>query len=581
MLPPSLQGLLAFLIYLGVFILAFGQALVSRLNVPQVGQNEVDPNFYIWAWRWWVWAVTNHTNPLYSYQINAPAGYNLAWATTSPSVALLMWPVTSTLGPVVSFNVTLLLAPPASAWSAFVAARRLTGRFWASLPAGAVFAFNVYTLDHSISGQPNLTVNLLLPLMVYLVTLWWERRLRLVGYVLWMSLAIALEFYTFVEAFAELSLIWVFGLLLGLALAGRGSWLRVVKLGGVTLASFVIAVILAAPYLNYALHHYPQELVRPDPRFSLDLAGLVIPRGDRLLGIRWWVAAAGHNLSSTAYLGVPLLLVLILLVIMRWRSRVVWLLFVGLLVILLLATGPALYIDGQRTFMWPWNALWTLPIFKSAEPVRFILFGYLVLSIALAWWLAAVTKSRVLLALRWLLGLLALGAILADVPTFAEVVIPPRPVSWIPAMPELGTPTQIPSFFTDGSYRRYLTPGENVVIVSRRGNAGMLFQAYTDFYFRLDGGFINASLSDVSGIPWWVDDMSYPTPLRISDFEEHARSSNVGAVIVEQAWSQEWNYNFSKIGLTPVSVGGVTVYQTRAIRPRGAQRIPLFPGIYP
>jgi hypothetical protein len=52
-------------------------------------------------------------------------------------------------------------------------------------------------------------------------------------------------------------------------------------------------------------------------------------------------------------------------------------------------------------------------------------------------------------------------------------------------------------------------------------------------------------------------------------------------VIVEQAWSQEWNYNFNKIGLTAVSVGGVTVYQTRAIKPYGTQRLPLFPGIYP
>ena len=39
-------------------------------------------------------------NPLYSHQIGAAAGYNLAWATTSPSVALLMWPVTAAFGPV-------------------------------------------------------------------------------------------------------------------------------------------------------------------------------------------------------------------------------------------------------------------------------------------------------------------------------------------------------------------------------------------------------------------------------------------------------------------------------------------------
>ena len=106
---PVLQGLIAFAVYLVVFVLAFGQALLSHPNVPKVGQVEVDPNFYIWAWRWWTYAVSHWTNPLYSYQIGAPAGYNLAWATTSPTVALLVAPITATLGPLVSFNLTLLL----------------------------------------------------------------------------------------------------------------------------------------------------------------------------------------------------------------------------------------------------------------------------------------------------------------------------------------------------------------------------------------------------------------------------------------------------------------------------------------
>jgi hypothetical protein len=95
---PVLQGLIAFVIYLVVFVLAFGQALVSHLNQPAVGQVEVDPNFYVWAWRWWAYAVTHGLNPLYSYQIGAPAGSSLAWATTSPAVALLVAPITLTFG---------------------------------------------------------------------------------------------------------------------------------------------------------------------------------------------------------------------------------------------------------------------------------------------------------------------------------------------------------------------------------------------------------------------------------------------------------------------------------------------------
>jgi len=61
---PVLQGLIAFAIYLIVFILAFGQALLQHPNVPRVGQVEVDPNFYIWAIRWWPYAITHGLNPL-------------------------------------------------------------------------------------------------------------------------------------------------------------------------------------------------------------------------------------------------------------------------------------------------------------------------------------------------------------------------------------------------------------------------------------------------------------------------------------------------------------------------------------
>ena len=169
-----LQGLIAFVIYLVVFILAFGQALLPHLNVPKVGQVEVDPQFYIWALRWWPYAITHGLNPLYSTQIGAPGGFNLAWATTTPTVALLMWPITATVGPIAAFNLTLLLAPPASAWAAFVLARRLTGQFWPALLAGPVYGFCVYELDHDVSGQLNLTVTLLLPLIAYLAVLWWE-----------------------------------------------------------------------------------------------------------------------------------------------------------------------------------------------------------------------------------------------------------------------------------------------------------------------------------------------------------------------------------------------------------------------
>ena len=92
---PALQGLLALAIYLVVFIVGFALPLLRQLGLPQVGQATMDPNFYIWSWRWWPYAIAHGLNPLYSHQIGAPAGYNLAWATTVPVAAVLLTPVSA------------------------------------------------------------------------------------------------------------------------------------------------------------------------------------------------------------------------------------------------------------------------------------------------------------------------------------------------------------------------------------------------------------------------------------------------------------------------------------------------------
>jgi hypothetical protein len=566
-LRPGLQGLAVFVIYLGVFILAFGQALVVRLNVPAVGQSTVDPNFYIWAWRWWPYALSHFGNPLYSHLIGAPGGYNLAWATTSPPLGLLMWPVTAAFGAVVSFNVTLLLAPPAAAWAAFVLARRVTGKFWAALPAGAIFGFNVYMLSHSLSGQPNLTATLLLPLIAYLMLLWWQDALGRTGYLAWMTVALTLEFYTFIEAFAEVTVLGVIGFVIGFAVARRELRAKVTRLAGLTGAAFAGALVLAAPYLIYALRNQPASLTRQQEQFSLDLASLVLPRKDRLLGMSWWAASSGHVRDYTAYLGVPLLLVLLGLTIFCWHSRLVRLMAIGFAVIIALAAGPNLIVDSRKHFALPWDFIWHLPFFKSAEPIRFIDLGYLVLSLAFALWVTSLTAGWLARAARWALAAVALAAMFADLPTFASVVAVPPPEHWKQALPSLKMTNDIPAFFTGGTYKKYVKPAETVVVVSHRGNAGMLFQAHTGFYFKIAGGFINASLSNVDALPEPVGQLSYPSKEREQDFLAYIRSSGTGAIIVERAWSEKWMYIFGKLGMKATTIGGVTIYSASHINP--------------
>jgi hypothetical protein len=567
---PVLQGLIAFAIYLVVMIFGLAQPLLPHLNIPHVGQVEVDPNFYIWAIGWWPYAITHGLNPLYTHQIMAPAGVSLAWATTTPTVGLLLWPVTAAVGPIAAFNLSLILAPPASAWATFVLARRLTGKFWPSLFAGPVFGFCAYEISHEASGQPNLTVTLLIPLIAYLVVRWWDGSLGRRAFLIWTALAMAAEFYTFVEAFTDLTMLAVIALVIGYIVVDPDLRPQVVRLAVDATIAYVGAIVLAAPYLYVALKEYSHSsFSRSQPASWVDLAGVVVPRTNRLLGIKWWAATAGHDYTPTIYIGVPLLLLFAGVAVFMWSSRLVRLLVPLFVITFFLSLGPYWYFDSKKVFSLPWGWIWSLPILRSAEPQRLLDFGQLMLALCLALWLAQVTQSKLARAGRWALAVVSLAAIFANVPTFASVVVPPkpRPGQWKQALPSLPMTDLIPGFFTQGTYKKYIKPGETVVVVSHRGNAGMMFQAYTGFYFNIAGGFINASLSQINALPGPVENLTYlPGKVgeqRVSAFKAYVKHAHIGAVIVERAYSEKWMYNFGRpgIGLKPVTVGGVTIYQ--------------------
>jgi hypothetical protein len=530
---PALQGLLALGAYLAVFIIGFAFPLIRHPGVPWIGQGEVDPNFYIWSWRWWPYAISHGLNPLYSGQIGAPVGNGLAWTTTTPAVALILAPVTAAFGPITSFNLTLLLAAPVSAWAAFVAARRLTGRFWASLMAGAVYGFSPYEIGHTGAGQANLIVIMLLPLMLYLALLWRDGKLGRLAFVGLMALALAVEFYISDEAFAEVVALWAVGLLIGFAVARPADRRIVARLAGLVGVAVVVAIALASPYLLYALRHQPANFAKS--AYVLNLKSLVDPPSVILLLV---IAAA--------------------LAVFTWSSRLTRLLVIMFVLILALALGPELTAGTRQLGSVPWARLWSLPFTRNAEPARLMLFGYLVLAIIMALWLAMPVKNRLLLALRWILGLAAVAGILAYIPLASNGSVLPPNVAAASARPT----DALPRFISAGLYRDYLRPGEIVVVVSERGNAGMLFQADANFYFRIAGGFINVTLSNRTALPTPVQNLMDPTRAAEQQFRAYVRQAGVGAILVEQNWASPWMQVFSRMGLHGTPAGGVIVYRT-------------------
>jgi hypothetical protein len=344
---------------------------------------------------------------------------------------------------------------------------------------------------------------------------------------------------------------------------------RLAVLAGVAYAG---AILLASPYLLYALQRYPGQLSRLGPTYSLRLVRLILPPPSGCLWLRPLLAYSnGLGMpSADAYVGIPLLLLLVLLAAFTWKSKLTRLLVLVFIVVIAIAAGPGLIVTDSPVLALPWGGLWSLPIARSAEPDRFITFGILILALALALWLAAPAASRLARAARWGLGMLALVTIIAGLPAF-----PLQVPAWVAHRTATARhPAEaLPRFFTHGLYRQYLKPGEIVLVASYRGNAGMLFQAYSGFYFRIAGGYINESLSGTYPPP--VAALADPaTRATIRQFREFARDSHLGAVLVEQLWAEPWMSVFGRMGMHGTSVGGVTIYQL----PDTSDRVPSQPG---
>ncbi len=557
---PALRGLAALAIYLGAAAW-YAAPLIRYLTMPVLGHFSPDENFYVWCMGWFPYALSHGLNPLYSNQIMAPGGISLAWTTPVPVAAIFMWPVTALFGPVVSYNLAILVAPPVTGWAAFLAAHRLTGRFWASLLAGAVYGFSPFMAMHDARGDLNLSAIILFPLMVYLVLLWRDGVLRRTGFVIWMAVAMALQFYTFTEFFADMTVLLATALVIGYAVAGRSDRRTVAQLAALIAMAYAGALALASPYLIYALPRYPSALTRQLPDYSLRMARLILPSSDRFAGLRPLMAYSKSlgPVSIDDYVGIPLLVILLLLAVCTWKSKITRLLALMFAVVIAAAAGPSLIVTDRPVSALPWGGLWNLPIARSAEPSRLIVFGFLILAFAVALWLAAPAASRLAQAARWGLGALALATIVADVPMFVSAAVPPAERQ-IPAAATMRPSGALPTFITDGLYRRYLKPGETVVVVSARGNAGMLFQACSGFYFRIVGGYVNMSLSAQDPPP--VAALTQPTRDTLRQFQDYLRDAGVGAILIDQAWAEPWMSLIGWTGMHGTSVGGVTVYPT-------------------
>ena len=98
---------------------------------------------------WFLWqfahAVVKLRNPFYTDLIYYPSRVNLSWSTTDPLAGMLALPISLTLGPVVAYNVSLMLQLALAAFCARLLCLRVCGNEVAALIGGACFGFSPFS----------------------------------------------------------------------------------------------------------------------------------------------------------------------------------------------------------------------------------------------------------------------------------------------------------------------------------------------------------------------------------------------------------------------------------------------------
>ena len=543
-----LEPLWVLLGYVAASLLLVGRFWLRAPQDAVVGSYGADQGFFAWSLVHWVQVLAGNQAPFLTDRIDAPQGFNLAWATTIPGPALLLAPLTALAGPLWSYNVLALLAPALAAWSAYLLCRHLTRDVVAAIVGGWAFGFSSYLLAETLN-HVNLALVWPLPLIVLVVVRVVDGSARPRRAVAALAALIAMQFLTFTEVAATATLVGVLVLAAALALGPTDRRARIVGALPWLAAGYAIALAIVSPLLLAALLH-PNPIdrrIRPD-LFPLDLQNLVIPTQITWLGggrfSEQSLRFVGNLTEQLGYVG-PALLVVAALGALRWRrERWVWAVVLGVLVAVVLALGAHLTIGGDEHGTMPWQALTHLPLIRLALPTRIVVYAWLGIAVLAALFVARRPDD---LPGRFPLRLGLAGVALA-------LLLPvPRADVW---RTDLRTPPGIASGAATAAI-----PDDAVVLVlpyAFRGN-GMYWQALSTMRWRMAGGYSAAAIpAEYARFPvvygFYVDELpANPRQelLRYLDF------TGATWVLVDARFPGPWAQFLREAGGRPEEIGGV------------------------
>jgi len=544
------RGLSAFAIYFALAFLFFGRGVVGRFSTAYIGKG-VDPQLQMWLMAWWPHALRHGLNPFYTYAVWAPRGVNLTWATGMPLLSFAVFPIVGVFGPVPVYNALCLLAVTICSWCAFILCRYLTGEYWPSLVGGYVFGFSAYMLGHT-SGHLFLIAVFIVPLFALLVIRGARMEISRSRFVAGLVLLLAAQFLIFVEVFATMTLFAGIGLTTMLMFGSSAQKERTASILPAIMLSYAITAVLVSPYLYGMISlGYEAGPLHPSLPFSIDLLNLIIPTPTMEPGRLSMPGAINRkflgDISETGgYIGLPLILVVISFARSNWQERWARGLVLFFLAAVLLSLGPFLLVAGHVYFpLLSGVLLASIPVIDKALPARFMLYSFLALAIMAAKWLS---NSRTRRMLRILFGVVIMLSVLPNLSASF----------W-------NTATNVPAFFRDALYRKFLFQSEIIAILpySYNGN-GTFWQLQSDWYFRLADGY--ATMPPIGFRRWpavraFLRVDSVALPAAGEQLRAFMGAHQVSAVLVDDREEDVWRPLLATLGVMPVRAGGITLYR--------------------
>lgn len=486
----ALRGSAVFLVYLaGAIALTIG-----AWSDPSSGWAGgcCDQQQTIWFLGWTPHALANGLNPFFTTQLAAPEGVNLMWNTPMILLGLLGWLPAKIGGPIFGFNVLMILGIALSGLTAWVAIRRWTDDGVAPMVGGAIYAFSPYVASHA-AMHLNLATAWVPPLFLcviddLLVTRRrppWQAGVAL-GVLATAQLLIAEEVLA-TSVVASVVLVCV------MALARRGGQFRAHWRAGaarlvpaLSTATVTFLVLAAGPL--FAQFFGPRRItgsVQHPETFSTDLLNLILPTPYQLIapGAATEVSREFSGLyhEATAYLGLPLLMLLVVAAVRLWDDLRVRIASVTGALLLLLSLGPWLHIGKEKLPVpLPWLPIGKLPLLQHVLPGRFTLFVWLAVAVIVAIVIKRATRLAPGPAGRWLLAVVA-----------AIVFILPAPLQ--------RQPFYTPDFFRNWA-SHHIGPDETVLVAPYFTNgiqaAPMVWAAEADYGLRMPEAYVYVPLSD-------------------------------------------------------------------------------------